>query len=246
MDQARKVAIITGASGGIGLQLVKDFLIENYIVCAFARSNIDDLEKLKSESEHIDNLKIFKFDLNSSEDLKITIKNIWKEFSRIDVLVNSAGEPHGSLFSMTRIEDLEKIFKINLFSAIIISQLCARLMQRRNSGVICNISSVSSYRGDAGTLVYGASKAALNFATKVMANELGKCNIRVNGIAPGVTNTKMLSKMDKNAINLQIEQSALGKIANVKNISDAVKFLCSQNASHITGQIIRVDGGQFC
>ena len=118
-------------------------------------------------------------------------------------------------------------------------------MSRKKIGSIVNISSISSFRFDEGTLAYGASKAALNFATSILAKELGSHGIRVNAVAPGITNTPMLNNMDKKAIDKQIYDSALKKIAFPSEIASLVSFLCKNNASHITGQIIKVDGGQL-
>ena len=158
-------------------------------------SELDKLKQsLKAESKHF---LILKFDLNDYDQSKEVVQKIWKIYSKIDVLINCAGISHGSLFNMTKISDMEKVFNTNFFSLIQFSQLCSRYMMRRKTGAICNISSITSFRSDEGTLVYGASKSALNYSTKIIAKELGAYGIRVNAVAPGVTKTDMLNLMDK-------------------------------------------------
>jgi len=239
------VAVVTGANGGIGLAVVKNLIINGYFVVACTKSNSKRLEKFKSESEISDRIFIEICDITNSEQVKNTIKKIFSLFKRVDILVNSAGIPHGKLFLMSQKEDLHNVFETNFFSLLIFTQSIARIMGRNKNGSIVNISSISAFRHDEGTLAYGASKAALNFATSVLAKELAHQGIRVNAIAPGVTNTPMLKSMEKNAINKQIDESALKKIATPSEIASSVYFLCKESSSHITGQVIKVDGGQL-
>ncbi len=239
-----KVCVVTGAGRGIGLTVVKELLKMGNTVCACSKRESKYLVELsKAKSNPNSSLYIYQFDVTDYQEAKNAIQSIWRESSRIDILINCVGAPHGSLFSMTKVDDLKNIFDINYFSLLYLSQLVARLMSRNKSGVICNISSSSSFRYDPGTLVYGSSKAALNFATKVLARELGDSGIRVNAVAPGVTKTDMLDKMDPNAIEQQVSQSSLKMIADPLQISSVILFLCSNEASHITGQVLQVDGG---
>ena len=121
----------------------------------------------------------------------------------------------------------------------------SRYMSKSNNPSILNISSSSSFRADVGTLAYASSKAALNFSTRQLSHELAPQNIRVNSIAPGVTDTPMLSLMDEVAIERQLNSAAISQLATPDQIAQMSLFLCSSNALHITGQIIRVDGGQL-
>ena len=189
------------------------------------------------------NLYIKLFDIDNHGDVKNEIKNIFNYFKRLDILVNCAGIAHGSIFNMTTIQDLNLVINTNFISQIYITQLCSRYMSRNKSGSIVNVSSISSFQSNEGTLAYGSSKAALNFATKVIARELAPFNIRVNAVAPGVTETDMLNKMDKKSIDQQINISSLKKVAKTFEIASVIAFLSSENSSHITGQIIKVDGG---
>ena len=238
-----KICIVTGAGRGIGLKVVHDLLDMGNIVIACSKTKSKALEKISKEKDMSEILFEYTFDISDQEKSKEIIQSIWKKFRRIDILINCVGIPHGSLFLMTKIEDLKNIFNINYFSILYIIQLCSRLMSRNKKGVICNISSSSSFLSDPGTLVYGSSKAALNFSTKVLSKELSEYGIRINTVAPGVTKTDMLDMMDQLSIQKQLEQSSLKKIADPSQISSVIIFLCSDAASHITGQTVKVDGG---
>lgn len=242
-----KVCIVTGAGKGIGFQVVKDFLLDNNIVYACTKSSTTNINSLKESlpERFSRNLFIELFDINDHKISKDVIQKVWKRNNKIDILVNCAGIAHGALLSMSKMSDMEKVFKTNFFSIIHFIQLCSRFMAKRQEGSICNISSISSFRNDPGSLIYGSSKCALNFATKVIAQELGDSNIRINSVAPGVTLTEMLHQMDDKLIEKQRQSSALKKIATTTEISSIIQFLCSSSASHITGQIIKVDGGQL-
>lgn len=240
------VALVTGAGSGIGLAVVEKLLSQKYIVYACTGSKTDHLKKLRNTLEE-GNKKSFyikKFDINDSQLTTQIVQEIYKTSKRIDVLVNSAGIPYGNLFLLTKSSEMKEVFEINFFSLLSFTQLISRVMSRNKRGSIVNISSATSFRADAGTLAYGSAKAALNYATKVLAKELASQGVRVNAVAPGVTNTAMLERMDPNAIKEQLESSSLKKIASPCQIASVIMFLCSMESSHITGQIIRVDGGQ--
>ena len=242
-----KIAVVTGAGSGIGLSVVKKLVAKNYIVYACTGSNIKELEKLfKNKNLNlVDRLYIKKFDINDQSYSKNLVQEIFKKFKRIDLLINSAGIPYGNLFLLTKTSDLVDVFQTNYFSLLSFTQLITRVMSRNKKGSIVNISSSTSFTANSGTLAYGSAKAALNYATKVLSKELAQQGIRVNAVAPGITETSMLKQMDPNALAQQLEASSLKKIASVEEISSVVMFLCSEDASHITGEIIKVNGGQI-
>ena len=240
------IAIVTGGGSGIGLSVVKKLLKKNFVVYACTGSNTKNLDNLTNDfgSDINNKLIVKKFNINDTEFSKQLIQNIYKQFKRIDVLINSAGIPHGSLFLLTKSSDMRNVFETNYFSLLTFTQLVARIMGRNKKGSIVNISSATSFSADAGTLAYGSAKAALNFATKVLSKELASQGIRVNAVAPGITDTAMLKKMDSNSINQELELSSIKKIATPEEIASVIMFLCSEESSHITGQIIKVDGGK--
>jgi 3-oxoacyl-[acyl-carrier protein] reductase len=144
---------------------------------------------------------------------------------------------------MTSIADLERMLRINFTSQILFTQGVSRYMSRFKSGSIINMGSTAGLLGDAGMISYGSSKAALMFATKTMATELGPYNIRVNVIAPSVTKTEMFDQMDENARNKLIESSAFKRAAEPLEVANVALFLASDLSSFVNGQVIRVDGG---
>ena len=240
------VAIVTGAGRGIGFSVVKTLLLKNYIVFACTRSKTNNLDKLLNSkgNNYKQRLFVSKLDINDTSNCKKFTQDVYKKFKRIDILINSAGLPHGGLFLLTKNSEIVDLFHTNFFSLLSFTQVVARVMGRKKTGHIINISSSTAFRADSGTIAYGSAKAALNYATKVLSKELATQGIRVNAVAPGVTKTSMLEDMDPNAIIEQVNASSLKKIAEPSQIASVIMFLCSDESSHITGQIIRVDGGQ--
>ena len=171
------------------------------------------------------------------------LQRLFKEHKRIDVLVNNAGVAHGGLFQMTPVSDIKRVFEINYFSVIQITQLVSRIMLRKGNGVIVNLASVAGIDLEAGNCAYGASKAALIAFTKTAAKELAKQGIRINAVAPGLTDTRMATQMEKDAGEDMINASAMKRLGRPEEIANAIFFLASDDASFITGQVLRVDGG---
>jgi 3-oxoacyl-[acyl-carrier protein] reductase len=161
----------------------------------------------------------------------------------IDVLVNNAGVAHGGLFQMTPMAKVREVFDVNLFAPLALSQAVIGPMRKRGGGSIINIASIAGLDLHAGNVAYGTSKAALIAATRTLAAELGALNIRVNAIAPGLTDTDMAGQMEKKAGTDMVERTAFKRMAKPTEIADTAVFLASDMASFITGQVLRVDGG---
>lgn len=243
----KKYAIVTGSNRGIGKHISQTFQKAGAHVFACARDlNTDFMEWVSEQKQTgIGDVTPIQLDLTDDSSLKAAIKTIRAASPQIDVLVNNAAISHGALFQMTSMADLKNIFDVNLFGQIALSQGISRLMMRNRSGSIINITSSTAHSIESGTLAYGCSKAALNRATQSMALELGTMGIRVNGIAPGVTDTEMGDQMDEEARSKLIMSSILKKAAIPQDISNLALFLASNLSSHITGQIINVDGGMI-
>ena len=241
-----KNAIVTGANRGIGKSIIKKFAQGGVNVWACARKPGEEFEeycKKLSKDNHIFVKPVY-FDLVSGEEIKNGVKQIMAEKLNIDILVNNAGVPYSGLMTMTPISKLREIFEINYFSQILIMQLIAKRMIKQKSGCITNIASVGGIEARPGYLAYGSGKAALIWATRAIAKELAEYNIRVNAIAPGLTDTDMTADKDNNEAVSVIERTPLKRMATPNEIADAVAFISSDEASFITGHILVVDGGR--
>lgn len=241
-----KTAVITGTNKGIGKVIMELFAENgaNVIACA-RRETPDFLKTIDSlrEKFKVSIIPIY-FDLEDSTEIKAAVRTIiGLKLGGIDILVNNAGYASGAYFQMTPIADLERMMKINFTSQIQFTQGISRYMARFKSGSIINMGSTAGLFGDAGMLSYGSSKAALIFATKTMATELGQYNIRVNVIAPSVTKTEMYDQMEEAARNKLIDSSALKRAAEPREVANVALFLSSDLSTFVNGQIIRVDGG---
>lgn len=234
----RKVAVITGASRGIGLATVQKFINDGWWVCACVRNHSETLNNILSSRG-----QIFLLDLANEQSVTQCAKDIVRNYDNIDALVNSAGVAYGGLFSMTKISDLRDIFQINYFSQILFTQIIAKKMIRKRCGSIVNISSTSGILADNGTLAYGCSKAALSHATKIMATELGAFNIRVNAVAPARVDTDMGRMMDSTSIDRLNSRSSLSGEICSHDVAELIYYICSDSARYLSGQVIRLDRG---
>lgn len=239
-EEVAPVAVVTGASRGIGLEVATRLASQGHVVAACSRARSDGLDALMAASPTV---RFFPFDLANAEAVKACAQRLHKELPRIDALVNAAGVAAGGMFSMTRIEDMKRTFDVNYFHQILFTQYVAKKMVRAKSGAIVNIASVAGLMTDAGTLAYGGSKAALIHATGVLATELGPFGIRVNAIAPAVVETDMAAEMDPKARAAMDARSALSGIVTAGDVADLVAFLVSDASTKMTGQILRLDRG---
>ena len=240
-----KVAVISGANRGIGKTIVETFAENGANIIACLRFISPESQKWMKNLEDKFNVSInpVVLDLSDEQSIKQAIKDIMLISPKLDVLVNNAGIASGSLFQMTTMQELRKVFEVNFFGQILLSQGLAKLMIKNKSGSIVNLSSTSAYISDPGTLTYGSSKSAFSRATKSIASELGSSNIRVNAIAPSVTKTDMFKQMSLDAREKLINSSALKRAAEPQDIANVALFLASELSSYVTGQVIRVDGG---
>jgi 3-oxoacyl-[acyl-carrier protein] reductase len=240
-----KTAVITGCNRGIGKAVLETFAENGADIFACVRKESDEFSNVAarlSEKTGVSITPVF-FDFTESEQVKAGIKAILSSKKQIDIMVNNAGVASGSFFQMTSPKDLKQVFEINFFSQILFTQGISRYMTRFKTGSIINIASTAGLIGDAGMTSYGSSKAALIFATKTMATELGEKNIRVNAIAPSITKTDMFDQMEEKARSKLIDASALKRPAEAVEVANVALFLASDLSSYVTGQVLRVDGG---
>ena len=240
-----KTVFITGCNRGIGKNISYKFLENGANIICCVRKKDKKLEntfrkKKKFKSQSISFIEI---DLSDYKNLKNVIKdnNIHKK--KIDFLINNAAIAHGSIFEMTKIEKVKDVFEINFFSQLNLIQLLLRSLKKSDYPSIVNISSISGLISERGNIAYGTSKAALMFASKVLANELSNYNIRVNCIAPSIVDDGMSSMMTDLSKNLLQNNSYFKDKIPVEHISEIVLFLCTKSSQFINGTTIKVDGG---
>ena len=240
-----KNVIITGATRGIGKGIAILFANHGANIAFTYRSSDKEAKLLKDELETISGNKIFAFksdaaDFNMAQKL---VKDISQSFESIDVLVNNAGITKDNLLMRMNEDDFDNVMKVNVNSVFNLTKSVLRPMLKQRSGSIINMSSVVGVRGNAGQSNYSASKAAIIGFTKSIALELGSRNIRCNAIAPGFIETDMTSQGDGKLLESWIESIPLKRAGSIDDVANLCSYLASDEASYITGQIIKVDGG---
>lgn len=241
-----KNAIVTGARTGIGKAVVEAYAKEGCNVWAVVHRDdeqfISDMNTIAQDCGVW--IKVVKINLEDEEDIKRGMREITADKLPIDILVNGAGVTSPSrLIVMTSLKDMHRVMQVNFFAAVQMSQLVSKVMLRQKSGSIINIASIAGIDGDLSQLEYGASKAALICATKKMAYEWGNFNIRVNAVAPGLIETKMLSEMESKVVDELVRKTSLHRVGQPEEIAQLCIFLGSDRSSYISSQTIRIDGG---
>jgi len=239
-----KTAFITGANRGIGKAIFDRFIKNGAdIICAVRKKKPLFLKYvLSQEKKYKKKIRIIEFDLENDNKIKKAIQLLYKEKVVIDILINNAGIADGSLIEMTSPDNIKKVFEINFFSQIRITQLLLRLIKKSKAGSIINIGSLSGIVALRGAISYGSSKAALMYATKVMAEEFSIYKIRVNSIAPNVTNSDMMKLMNKDIMKKLLKKSNLKKPHTVNQVADLALFLASEKSLNKNGKIIKITG----
>ncbi|MBR3133695.1 MAG: 3-oxoacyl-ACP reductase FabG [Clostridia bacterium] len=237
-----RVAIVTGASRGIGREIAKTLAKMNINVIGnynqSEKEAIELKEELKKENIEID---IFKADVSKREDVKKMVDYTIEKYGKIDILVNNAGIDLVKEFTKVTDEDWNKIINTNLYSAFAMSQETIPSMIHEKSGCIINISSIWGLVGSSCEVLYSISKAGVDGLTKSLAKELGPSNIRVNSIAPGFIDTRMTEKIDAETVEEIKRETPLLRTGNPIDIARCIEWLV--NDEFTTGQVISINGG---
>ena len=241
-----KSAIVTGGSLGIGTAVALGLAKEGCNVAinyrrhdAEAKQVIHEIEKMGKKGLAI------KADVASYNDAQNMVDTVAKEFGRLDVMVCNAGiNWDGVIWKMSE-EQWDTVINVNLKGYFNYNKAAAGIFMNQKSGKIVNISSINGLRGKFGQVNYSASKGGEIAMSKSLARELGKFNVNVNVVAPGMVMTEMARKIHPEFLNKAVDETVLGRIASPEECADIVIFLCSDRSRHITGEVVQVDGGQY-
>ena len=238
----KKIAIVTGASRGIGREIAKQLArSEIQVIANYHRSEKEAYElKEELEKEHIE-IDIIKADLSKREEAHKLVQFALQKYDKIDILINNAGISEYKMFTDETDEDWNRVINTNLYSAFAMSQEVLPSMIHHKEGCIINISSIWGMVGASLEVLYSISKAGINGMTKALAKELGPSNIRVNALAPGLIDTGMNANLSMEELQQLKEETPLGRIVTPDDISKCVKWLIEDTFT--TGQIISVNGG---
>lgn len=240
-----KSVLITGASGGIGEAICRDFAKAGYDVAIHYNTSEESAFKLKQELEEQYKVKAvpIKADLKNSTDVKALAETALDVFGKIDVLINNAGVAYMTVFQCADEGKVKELFDINLMSAMSLTKEILPSMIRNQWGRIINISSMWGIAGASCEVHYSATKSALIGFTKALAKEVGPSGVTVNCIAPGYIDTKMNSAIDEDSVREITDCTPVGRTGRPDDVSPLAVFFCDDKAEFITGQVISVDGG---
>lgn len=246
MDLEGKAAIVTGDSLGIGTAIALDL----------ARSGADvALNYRKHEAEANDVVKrieemgrkglALKADVSRFEDAQNMVAKVKETFGRIDILVNNAGVNwDGVVWKMSE-EQWDQVIDIDLKGCFNYIRAVSSIFREQKSGKIVNITSINALRGKFGQANYSAAKAGIVGLTKAVAKELGKYSVNVNAVAPGLIETEMMKDLPENVKQVAIDETVFKRLGQPDDVAKVVTFLCTEAARHVTGEVIKVDGGQY-
>lgn len=246
MELEGKVALITGGARGIGAAIGSD-LIKNGAEIAIC--DLQPMDETAGSSGPVlargRKAPFFSADVSNFKRAEEVVSEVVRALGRLDILINNAGiNADHVIWKMTE-EEWDRVIAVNLKGAFNYSRAAASIFRNQGSGKIVNISSVNGLRGQWGLANYAAAKAGIIGLTKTLARELGKYHVNVNAVAPGYILTRMTEKLSQSVMEEALKETVLGRLGTPDDVARVVTFLCSEGARHITGEVIRVDGGEY-
>jgi 3-oxoacyl-[acyl-carrier protein] reductase len=230
-----RTALVTGGSRGIGRAIAAELANAGAQVVIGYRSGVDEAEGLATEI----GCRAVQADVSDSEEAKMLVE----EAGEVDVLVNNAGVTRDGLLVRMRDDDWRAVLDTNLGGTFNTCRAASRGMMKRRSGAIVNVSSVVGVHGNPGQTNYAASKAGVIGFTKALARELGSRGVRANVVAPGYISTRLTNELPEELRQTMLANTPLGRFGDPEDIAGAVRFLCSDAAAFVTGEVLLVDGG---
>jgi 3-oxoacyl-[acyl-carrier protein] reductase len=238
-----KIALVTGASRGIGKEIALAFAREGAALALCSRS-LESLEKVREEVSQLGAKSIcLPTDVQDTQNVEDAVKKTIDTYGRIDILVNNAGVTKDNLIVRMTDDDWNYVISVNLRGTFLFTRAVTKSMIRQRAGSIVNVSSVIGLTGNMGQANYAASKAGIIGLTKSAAKELARRNVRVNAVAPGFIETEMTDKLGEETKAAVLNQIPLGRFGSPKDVAQLVVYLASDLSNYMTGQVIAIDGG---
>lgn len=243
-DASRRVALVTGASRGIGRAVACGLAADGFDLALVYAGNADAVAEAVAACEAAGaTAHAYRCDVSNADEAKATVDAVLADFGSVWALVNNAGITRDTLLARMKDEDFARVLDVNLTGAFNMMRALARPLMRQRGGRIVSMSSVVGLIGNAGQANYAASKAGLIGLTKSVARELAPRGVTVNAVAPGFVRTDMTAALPEQVVERYEGQIPLGRLADPEEVAGVVRFLVSDAAAYVTGEVIRVDGG---
>lgn len=243
-DATRRVALVTGASRGIGRAVACGLAADGFDLALVYAGNADAAAEAVAACEAAGaTARAYRCDVSNTDEVKATVDAVLADFGSVWALVNNAGITRDTLLARMKDEDFARVLDVNLTGAFNMMRALTRPLMRQRGGRIVSMSSVVGLMGNAGQANYAASKAGLIGLTKSVARELAPRGVTVNAVAPGFVRTDMTAMLPEQVVERYEGQIPLGRLADPEEVAGVVRFLVSDAAAYVTGEVIRVDGG---